>query len=1019
MRTLFVAFLLLISQAPANAAELGRALILIFENGLPVSGKSISIAGSKHLSDGMGVIRLEIPAGEYELLPEGVASPIKFKVVSGEESEVTVHLMPPDKANADSKVAEIEATKTLDRSGPRLRLRLYDEVGKAISGATLLISGYESNFTSDERGDFRLNTKPGDYTFTIFHPSFETRILREQVSEDGSLSSLGATQAIVLKRAESELQEFVILAPKVRGSVSALVEVRRNSSGVADVLGSEQMARQGDSDAAASLRRVTGLTLVGGKYVYVRGLGERYSAVTLNGAGLPSPEPSRRVVPLDLFPSSVLESVVVQKSFAPELPAEFGGGLIQLRTKSLPEKSFLKASVSVGYEGTNEALGYAGGARDALGIDDGVRAMPSAIRAVLASGKKLDVNNPPALTNGLPENELIDLGKSLETRYDTRSVSSRSIPGMVLSAGHKWGGPLFTVGGSGSLLYGNNVGSEKRKSARYNAETKEKIVKSEEAETNKTEREVKTAGTADLGIEFGPNHQWKTSALIVRHTSDETEVKEFSRSGDSVAKQRKTTLEWVERQLFTMQTAGTHKIGSGTFTWRLSRSEATRDAPDTRDYTYLLRDEGWTFDTGTTGNMRTWSELRDRTQEIGSEFVQPFRLFGDWKAALGFSRQTRTRSSDTWRLQLRPRLAMNSVINLRDPSTDSLLRKDHIRPDDGFMLTNLTDTADSMGAKQETQALHAALEWEPTESWKLNAGMRRESGEQRVRTYYYYSPEKTESEAGLATRDLLPAYALTWKPAQLVRARLAYSETLARPEFRELSEVPFIDDESGYETVGNTKLRGTVIENYDHRWEFYPSPEESASVGVFFKRFLNPIEETFEPSDNLRKTFANAKEARNAGLEFETRVDLRRLHRELRRWSFIANLSLIRSRIVLGPEAIGQQTSSERPLQGQSPWVANLQLQYDRPTEKRSATLLYNAVGPRITEVGTNFRPDIYEQPFHQLDLVASQGLNKNFSLSLKLKNLLDPEARYTQGGNLVRAAKKGRSANASLSASF
>jgi outer membrane receptor protein involved in Fe transport len=238
---------------------------------------------------------------------------------------------------------------------------------------------------------------------------------------------------------------------------------------------------------------------------------------------------------------------------------------------------------------------------------------------------------------------------------------------------------------------------------------------------------------------------------------------------------------------------------------------------------------------------------------------------------------------------------------------------------------------------------------------------------------------------------------------------VTYSETLARPDFREMSTVGFIDDETGNIVQGNANLKGTVITNIDHRWEYYFTSDEYASIGFFYKEFENPIEILFLPGVNRIQTFDNAKAAQNYGVEFEGRVGLRHFSRPLRRWTVLSNLTYIESEIELSEQNLGTQTSKSRPLQGQSPYVINMQLQYDRPQWGLSTTLLYNIVGKRITEVGTNRIPDTYEQPFEQLDFVATQRLGDKWTVSLRARNLLNPEIESTQADEVVRSQKRGR----------
>lgn len=993
-----------------------RLLIFVYQNGRPVADYPVEVRGRHYQTDHDGLTSVKLPSGGSAIHFPRLRESRQVELAEGEEMEMTLVLTTSkDESLADLQIQGAVSSPEIqvplkEVLGTPVEVRVQSDSGQALAGAILRVPGYEGVLGSDSRGRIQLHLPPGDHSLVV---SEEKHALKtEKISVVGDLP-----REIVLRLnpSSSELEEFVVLAPQNRGSVAALVEIRRSSSAVAEVLGSEQMSRQGDGDAASSLRRVTGLTLVGGKYVYVRGLGERYSAVQMNGLGLPSPEPARRVVPLDLFPTSVLESVVVQKSFTPEMPAEFGGGLIQLKTRSLPEEFFFRGQLSVNVEESGDRMTYQGGRTDFYGVDDGTRALPGGIREALGSGKKLYEFSGP---------ELQQLGLSLPNIYAVRKTQDQALPGLSLGTGNRWRFEGFSVGAAASLLNSSSMDTTERLTRKFNVGAGGTLVSAEEARTQVSEMERKLGSSLDLGMQIGENNQLIFSGLFVRNTSDEVQVKDFSQAGDSYDSRRRTSLEWVQRDLTLRQLQGKHRFNRERkdrpveFEWKAGLADAYRDEPDSREYVYLERNGLFEFNTDTTGNRRVYSTLNDQSREVSLSVLVP-QEWGEqnFRFRVGALAQDKDRRSNTYRLHFKNRYPLSSKPDLSQ-EPEVLFAPGNICPD-CFELTNLTESADSYQGRQNVQALFMNTEWSPHSDWELSAGVRDESSRQEVSTFFYFEPQTPTSRAGLRARDVLPAYSATWKPSDRLRARLAYGETVARPDFRELSTVPFIDDESGYEAVGNDRLQGTVIRNLDHRWEYYFSSDEYASVGVFLKRFERPIEEVFEPGPNLRKTYENALAAENRGLELETRWGLRHFSRELRRWTILTNVSLIDSQIQLDAASSGVQTSTDRPLQGQSPYVLNFQIQYDRPAQKRSATLLYNRIGQRITEVGTGGRPDVYEQAFDQVDLVFSQGLMKSFNLQIRARNLLDPEVLATQGSEVVRSYRRGRSFSVGLNAVF
>lgn len=819
---------------------------------------------------------------------------------------------------------------------------------------------------------------------------------------------------------QNELDEVLILAPKIKGSTALLVESRKKSNNVSEVLGSEQMARSGDSQVAASLRRVTGLTLMGGKFIYVRGLGERYSSVQMNQFNLPSPEPSRRVVPMDLFPSSTMESITVQKSFSPEYPAEFGGGLIQLYTKSLPEQFFFKASLSSNLESRNNSLSYYGGKWDWLGVDDGGRKMPNSILNHLKSGKKL-IPLQPGITNGVPREELTQMGRSLPNHYQVSSDTSPQIPGLTLAIGNRFQLLGGSFGSSSSFLYGQDFTDGKKLSRTYNVGSQNRLELDSEKNTQYSLVENKLAGSVQLGFDWNHQHQISLNSFLLRHSSNLTQL-DNKNEINSPSTTESTTLEWTERQLWTHQLQGKSEFEINKkpvgLQWRVGQSNASRKQPDRRDYSYDRTTDSYQIRGGSDGNRRTYSDLSDQSTELGLDLSFPVFLPAlPIKSKWGLMVLQRQRKSDVFRLYFARDFDSSPSIRLADPP-EMQFQAENI--DSGkYQLQNITDAADSYSGKQDLTAQYFSLEYEPHKNWTLQWGARQEKSHQTVQTFYYYDQNHPLTRSDLVMKDLLPMYSLTWKPTDQWRARWVYSETLARPDFRELSEVGFIDDETGYLVEGDAHLKGTLIKNIDHRWEYYLTTDEYVSLAGFYKKFINPIEVMFKPGVNNIQTFANASSATNFGLEFESRIGLRRVSRSLRRWSLLGNLTLIKSQIELSPDNRGIQTTDSRPLQGQSPFVVNFQIQYDRPLWGLSATLLYNAVGPRITEVGTNQRPDTYEQTIHQVDFVASKKIYKTWNLGFKIANLLDPAIEAKQGDELVRSTHRKRYAALNMSAVF
>jgi TonB-dependent receptor len=367
----------------------------------------------------------------------------------------------------------------------------------------------------------------------------------------------------------------------------------------------------------------------------------------------------------------------------------------------------------------------------------------------------------------------------------------------------------------------------------------------------------------------------------------------------------------------------------------------------------------------------------------------------------------RDRKVDTRRFKFQHRGPIsNSPVILSRPA-EEIFVPSHIGPQ-GFQFEEVTLRTDNYEADQKIYAGYAMADLPVTRTLSLNGGVRVEHSDQEVQTFELFSPEKVPIVSKLENTDPLPALTATWRFAQDMLVRAGFSQTVNRPDFRELSPAVYNDVIGGRQVQGNPDLERALIRNFDIRWEWYPRPVESFSVGFFFKDFTDPIENVILPGSTPTITYANASGATNLGVELEFRKTLGFMAHAVRDFYLYGNFAYIDSEVDLGDNP-GAQTSKERPLQGQAPYVVNATLGYDNADTQSSVALIYNVVGKRIAEVGARGLPDVYLQPFQQLDFVGSQGLGKGFSIKFKAKNLLDDEVELTQGGQPYENWKPGR----------
>ncbi len=742
--------------------------------------------------------------------------------------------------------------------------------GKPVVAARIYISGITAEIRSGSDGAFSAEVPPGTYTVSVLQAGFSAMTRDSVAVQSGS----GTELELRLTPAGAELPEYVVVAPHIAGSLASVLAERRESGGVTDVLSSEQISRAGDSDAAGALKRVTGLTLVNGQYIYVRGLGERYSSVVLNGAQIPSPDPTRRVVPLSLFPTDVIEAVVVQKTASANLPGEFGGGTVQLRTVSFPQELTAKLSVKLGYTdhttGEN-GLDYNGSGTDFLGFDDGARDLPKSLAAAIADGVYL---KPRSFTNpdGFTQQEIEVFGEDLAAK-STYDVKNKTIPPDVGLAG--------TFGNSFEFGHGNrwgfvtafrydnswqNLHEIRRKYSAVSGGNGLQLA--DNLDVNRTLNLIDTSAFANLGVEFANGQKIGFNAMLLRQTTDETKISEGVEDNQVL---RRYLFQWIENELLSYQAVGSHALPlkGWTLDWQYTDATATRDEPNTREYRRDDDNEDGVYEVSTRpdSNQQTWANLQDNLTHGSVESKLPLQ-FGRHVLTLrgGLGKLKRDRDASIRSFNFQGRIPNE----LRMLPYSELFTPEYIDP--AFLqLKESTRATDTYTAKQtlDTRFLNLDLSLF-NEKIRMSAGVREEDNQQQVVSASLLNPEAPPVIGVIDQKDKLPSAAITWAYSPKAQIRAAYAKSVSRPDFREMAPSPYLDPLLDLITVGNPKLVTAELKNYDLRWEYYFSPSESFSIAGFSKKFTNPIEKTFSSGGSGQIiTLQNALAAKLSGVEVD------------------------------------------------------------------------------------------------------------------------------------------------------
>lgn len=881
-------------------------------------------------------------------------------------------------------------------------------------------------------GSFLVNAKvkiyPGEFTvgtnldgiFEIELPGGKYDI---EVSQEGFLDY--RVEGVEVKSGETTYQDIAI-APQglnlgsvtvtanvVKASTEALLIERKSLSTLSDFIGSQEMGKLVGGGAADVMERVTGVTVVDSKYVFVRGLGERYSSTMLNGSVIPSTQPDKKVISMDMLPASLLENVRTDKSYTPDQPGEFSGGTVRAETKDLPSEASMKLSISQGF-GTNttfnDFLTYPGGGKwDWLGFGKGSRSLPSQVpgERIFESGRFTE--------GGYTAEQLQEIGRSFSnvwTPAATRSALPNS--GINFFAGNTFG----KVGLVLAYSYANKFNNQKEIRNFYRIGEGSRLEPLHNFDFDYSTYSVRQGLTANFAYQLTDYNRFFVRNFYTKDTSDESRF--FSGyDGDNYTDVRNQRLRYVEEGIYSGQVGGEHYIGilnDSFIEWKLTYSRSSLDEPNMREASYEERGASMVLANEPQSAFIMDSGLSETMWEPSIDWNTFFNL--DW-AAITFKAGASYRDREREFGSRRFRFAQGSDTNDLDLTlpVEQLVNTDNIRPT-LFQIQETTRNSDAYGASQITRAGYGMLDASMGD-WRFIGGLRIESNSQLVDTFDPFDPGNADTftSARLNDTDLLGSIASIYRLNDSMNLRGSFARTVNRPQFREMSPFEFTDISGGQSVVGNPELKRAVILNYDFRWEWFLGNSELVSVSYFHKNFDDPIERYIEPTSTLRASFLNADKARNSGFELDMRKNLGSIGSSY--FSANMNFTFVDSSVTIPQEALNVLTTLERPLSGQSKYVFNGILEWQIPEARSMARLMFNYQSSRIIDVGALGLPDIYESGYPKLDAVFMKDLSSRWGLKLSARNLLDEAHEFTQGGLIYRSYNTGREFTVGISYDF
>jgi hypothetical protein len=872
------------------------------------------------------------------------------------------------------------------------------KTGQPVSDVGVQIVGTTRGIQTGLDGRFRFTNVPaGTVTIQVRRIGYQPKQITGLYLESGKT----VDQPISIDRADVRLEAVTTTAEAERGSVNAALDAQRNATAIVSSIGSEQISKSPDSDAAQALQRVSGITVQDGKYLNVRGLDPRYTTASLNGARLPSPEPERKVVPFDLFPSNLLQMVVTSKTFTPDQPGDFSGGSVDLRTKESPWETQRSYSLSVG---TNDAvigkrvLSAPSAGLEWLGFGGRDRQLPTA----LANAGRLNGNYTQAQYN-----QFVSAFRNVWSARDVAGRPSTSMS-MSLAGTQPFGVREIGYVGAFTYSYGQEVrASELRAFAMPNGAGGTDPV---DVFTGSTGREsAQWGGVLNLSTLVGTRNRLTLNNTFTRSADNDARFEEGI-SENSGLPFMLTRLRYVQRAVMSSQLGGEHELSDAKrLDWSLSGARVTRAEPDRSEVAYARDDQSvspFLFG-GNESAVRTFGDLSEYNVNGTTNLVVRFGSAANHELKFGALGRFTSRDSRADVYSLQPTL----------PRADRELTPEEIfgprftgQEDSVFVVTPLSQ-AGSYSASDIIGAGYGMAQVQLTDRLQVVAGARFETQRLDVRAEPSFGTAVSVDRTYL---DVLPAVAANFSLTSRQALRFSASQTLARPEYREIVPISSRDVIDGEVFVGNAKLRRTLIQNVDLRWELYPSSGEVVSVAVFGKHFTKPIERVYRGTSGTRvTTFENAESAMNLGAELELRKNLGFIADAFVPWTFFSNVTVMHSQIDIGAVS-GGSVEAERPMVGQAPYVVNTGLTF--ASRGLSATALYNVIGRRIFAASLLPLPSVYEEARHVVDLSVRLPITRRISGKIDGKNLLDAPYEVTQGTVLRQYHRAGRSFSVGMS---
>lgn len=903
-----------------------------------------------------------------------------------------------------------------------------DETGETLIGVNVLIEGTSIGTVTDIDGNFTIQIEEGEYNLVFSYISFATQKVEHVEAKAGDVALVD----IRMLPDDALIEEVVVTAKALSNTETAVLTIQKKSANMINGISAQTFSKTGDSDAASAIKRVTGVTVQGGKYIYVRGLGDRYSKSVLNGLEIPGLDPEKNSVQMDIFPTNVLDNIIVYKTFTPDLFGDFTGGMVDVRTKDFPSKKYIKVSASLGMNTEthfkSDFKTYNGSKMDWLGLGGKSRALP------------FSKDYEP----GTNLQELFDNTNALNKEISAKSEKKFANFNVGLSAGNQ-------IDTKNDLKIGYVVALNYKNNYSFRPDQEQSFLRMITSNTSETNYDilVEEERKGKIGIQ---NTMWNAmGALSFKKNTNKFSLKylhtqsglktasEFNRNDyeDNGYASLATDLDYIQRMISNFIVDGSHHISDKSkLSWGNAFTFASIDNPDKTRSAFVYENDKLIFNSSSNLDKvyRNLNEINNNAK-LDYEFA-----FNQWsgeksKFKAGLSHVLKNRNRESYKIIIEGNNPSSSELSNIDDVNQLLFTENITSPTnlEGYEIDNvLADKTNQYTSMLNILGAYVMTELPLHAKFKFIGGLRTE-----YTLMNYNGTDRLTSnpinEQVLNSFQLLPSANFVYNATEGMNIRAAYSRTLARPTFREKSAAILFDPVQGTTFYGNLDLVETSIHNADLRWEYFFGRGETVSLSGFYKNFKNPIEVQPTRTGGADELNAVNRDAANLyGFEFEFRKNFDFIHTKLANLSLGANFTYVKSKIDLSENEqqkyilTQQDVPTSRTMLGQSPYTINTSLGYSNSEIGTQVSLSYNVKGKTLALVGIGGIPDVYEDPFHNLDFKFSQsfGKTKQAKLSFSAKNLIGDrsELNYEFLSEIIgtyRSYSRGRSFSVGFGYSF